>query len=116
MSELENEQMGTTPQDVKLPENAYRELKEGEEYKPILMAEKKYPELNAWTIVWGIIMAIIFSAATAYAGLRFGHRDVCRPLRVPHHSFFVERKIGGQRRHPLRTKKRWISPFFCFSS
>lgn len=72
MSELENEQMGTTPQDVKLPENAYRELKEGEEYKPILMAEKKYPELNAWTIVWGIIMAIIFSAATAYAGLRFG--------------------------------------------
>ncbi|MCQ2279994.1 MAG: oligopeptide transporter, OPT family [Bacteroidales bacterium] len=72
MSELENEQMGTTPKDVKLPENAYRELKEGEEYKPILMAEKKYPELNAWTIVWGIIMAIIFSAATAYAGLRFG--------------------------------------------
>lgn len=72
MSEFENEQMETTPQDVKLPENAYRELKEGEEYKPILMAEKKYPELNAWTIVWGIIMAIIFSAATAYAGLRFG--------------------------------------------
>lgn len=72
MSEFKNEQMGTTPQDVKLPENAYRELKEGEEYKPILMAEKKYPELNAWTIVWGIIMAIIFSAATAYAGLRFG--------------------------------------------
>ena len=60
------------PQDVKLPENAYRELKQGEQYRPILDPNKKYPELNAWTIVWGIIMAVIFSAATAYAGLRFG--------------------------------------------
>ena len=59
-------------QEVKLPENAYRELKPGEEYRPILNPNKKYPELNAWTIVWGIIMAIIFSAATAYAGLKFG--------------------------------------------
>lgn len=68
----EKEEFGTIPEDVKVPENAYRELNEGEEYKPILLGEKKYPELNAWTIVWGIIMAIIFSAATAYAGLRFG--------------------------------------------
>ncbi|MBO4489223.1 MAG: oligopeptide transporter, OPT family [Bacteroidales bacterium] len=59
-------------EDIKLPDNAYRELKEGEEYKPILLGEKKYPELNAWTIIWGIIMAVIFSAATAYSGLRFG--------------------------------------------
>ena len=51
------------PEEIKLPENAYRELKEGEEYKPILLGQKKYPELNAWTITWGIIMAIIFSAA-----------------------------------------------------
>ncbi|MCQ2263396.1 MAG: oligopeptide transporter, OPT family [Bacteroidales bacterium] len=73
MENLENEEIvDGIGQDVKLPENAYRELKSGEEYKPILLAEKKYPELNAWTIVWGIIMAIIFSAATAYAGLRFG--------------------------------------------
>ena len=69
MEELKDPQV---EQEIKVPENAYRELKEGEEYKPILMGEKKYPELNAWTIVWGIIMAIIFSAATAYAGLRFG--------------------------------------------
>lgn len=70
MAEFEENQ--TIGEDVKIPENAYRELKDGEEYKPILLGEKKYPELNAWTIVWGIIMAIIFSAATAYAGLRFG--------------------------------------------
>lgn len=61
-----------TAEDIKLADNAYRELKDGEHYKPILLGEKKYPELNAWTITWGIIMAIIFSAATAYAGLRFG--------------------------------------------
>ena len=58
--------------EIKLPENAYRELKEGEEYKPILLSDKKYPELNGWTIFWGILMAVIFSAATAYSGLRFG--------------------------------------------
>ena len=58
--------------DIKLPENAYTELKGGEEYKPILLGTKKYPEINAWSVTWGIIMAIIFSAATAYSGLRFG--------------------------------------------
>ncbi len=71
MEEKEKETV-EMPEDIKLPENAYRELKEGEEYKPILLGQKKYPELNAWTITWGIIMAIIFSAATAYSGLRFG--------------------------------------------
>ena len=57
---------------TQLPENAYRELKDGETYEPILHPKKKYPELNAWTIVGGLLMAIVFSAATAYAGLRFG--------------------------------------------
>lgn len=71
MEESEKKVEGA-PEEIKLPENAYRELKEGEQYKPILLGEKKYPELNAWTITWGIIMAIIFSAATAYSGLRFG--------------------------------------------
>ncbi len=55
-----------------LPDNAYSELKPGETYKPILLSDKKYPEINGWTVFWGIITAIIFSAATAYSGLRFG--------------------------------------------
>jgi len=59
-------------QEIHLPENAYTELKEGETYKPILLSSKKYPEINGWTVAWGILMAIIFSAATAYSGLRFG--------------------------------------------
>lgn len=59
-------------QEIELPANAYTELKEGEEYKPILLGTKNYPEVNLWTVLWGILMAIIFSAATAYSGLRFG--------------------------------------------
>lgn len=68
----EEKDLNLTQEEIKMPDNAYTELKEGEEYKPILMGTKKYPEINAWTVIWGIIMAIIFSAATAYAGLRFG--------------------------------------------
>ncbi|MDR0371271.1 MAG: oligopeptide transporter, OPT family [Prevotellaceae bacterium] len=55
-----------------LPDNAYKELKPGEKYKPILLSDKKHPEINTWTVFWGIVMAIIFSAATAYSGLRYG--------------------------------------------
>lgn len=58
--------------EIKLPDNAYTELKEGEKYNPILLSDKKYPEVNLWTVLWGILMAVIFSAATAYSGLRFG--------------------------------------------
>ncbi|MDO9154053.1 MAG: oligopeptide transporter, OPT family [Paludibacter sp.] len=55
-----------------LPENASRELKEGEEYKPLLSADKNYPEVNARSVSWGIVMAILFSAAAAYLGLKIG--------------------------------------------
>lgn len=57
---------------VSLPENAFCELKEGEEYKPILDTKKKYPEANLWSVGWGILMAVIFSAAAAYLGLKVG--------------------------------------------
>ena len=59
-------------QPVDLPENAFRELKPGEEYKPILSPDKVYPEVNAWSVSWGIVMAVIFSAAAAFLGLRVG--------------------------------------------
>lgn len=57
---------------VELPENAYRELKEGEEYQPVMQPGKAYPEANFWSIGWGILMAVIFSAAAAYLGLKVG--------------------------------------------
>ena len=55
-----------------LPENAYRELKEGEEYTPLMSPDKKYPEANVWSVSIGILMTIIFSAAAAYLGLKVG--------------------------------------------
>jgi len=55
-----------------LPENAYRELKDGEEYKPIMSPYKQYREVTPWSVLWGLLMAVIFSAAAAYLGLKVG--------------------------------------------
>ncbi len=55
-----------------LPENAYRKLKKGEEYKPLLSPDKNYPEITVWSVTIGLVMTIIFSAAAAYLGLKVG--------------------------------------------
>ncbi|MDD6975180.1 MAG: oligopeptide transporter, OPT family [Bacteroidales bacterium] len=55
-----------------LPENATRELKPGEEYRPLLQPEKNYPEVTPWSVSIGLVMTIIFSAAAAYLGLKVG--------------------------------------------
>lgn len=55
-----------------LPENAFRELREGEEYEPMMPAESQPREVNLWSVCWGILMAVIFSAAAAYLGLKVG--------------------------------------------
>lgn len=57
---------------TQLPENAFVELKEGEEYQPIMSPKANYPEVNGWSVTWGIIMAMLFSAAAAYLGLKVG--------------------------------------------
>jgi len=57
---------------VSLPENAFSELKEGEKYEPVMSPDKSYPEVNAWSVTWGVIMAVVFSAAAAYLGLKVG--------------------------------------------
>ncbi len=59
-------------QPVQLPENAYRELKPGEEYKPVLPANKDAMEITPYSVGLGLLMAIIFSAAAAYSGLKIG--------------------------------------------
>ena len=55
-----------------MPENAFRELKDGEDYQPVMSPQKEYPEVNAWSVTWGILMAVLFSAAAAYLGLKVG--------------------------------------------
>ena len=64
--EQENKQMNS------LPDNAYRELAPGEEYKPMMPANAKPKEVTPYSVTFGIIMAVIFSAAAAYLGLKVG--------------------------------------------
>ena len=55
---------------TQLPENAFRELKSGEEYEPLMSKDSNPRDVNLWSICWGILMAVIFSAAAAYLGLK----------------------------------------------
>ncbi len=59
-------------QKISLPENAQRELAPGEEYHPILGAEKTFKEVTAYSVAVGILMVVLFSAAAAYLGLKVG--------------------------------------------
>lgn len=55
-----------------LPENAQRELRPGESYEPILDPKKKWTEVTVYSVVLGLLMVVLFSAAAAYLGLRVG--------------------------------------------
>ncbi|MFA6571315.1 MAG: oligopeptide transporter, OPT family [Bacteroidota bacterium] len=83
-----------------LPENAYRELKTGETYRPVMSPEYQFPEVTTWSVVWGLIMAFLFSAAAAYSGLKIGQVfEAAIPisiLAVGLSTFFKRRKSLGQ--------------------
>ena len=55
-----------------LPDNAYRELKPGETYEPLMSPNKQYKEVTFWSVCIGLIMTVLFSAAAAYLGLKVG--------------------------------------------
>lgn len=57
---------------VNIPENAFRELKPGEEYVPVMRPGEEYPEVTPYSVTMGLLMAVIFSAAAAYLGLKVG--------------------------------------------
>ena len=57
---------------VGLPENAMRELKEGETYEPLMPASSNPKEVTLYSVIWGLLMAVLFSAAAAYLGLKVG--------------------------------------------
>lgn len=69
--DLENSNVNEA-HEIKLAENAFRELKPGEEYKPIMSSGINPREATPWSVIWGLVMVIIFSAATAYLGLKVG--------------------------------------------
>jgi len=55
-----------------LPENAFKELKEGETYRPVMDPVARIAEVRPYSVVWGLVMAVLFSAAAAYSGLKIG--------------------------------------------
>jgi len=57
---------------IKLPENAYRKLKEGEEYIPVIPPQKIVPEVTRYSLCWGLFYSVLFSMAAAYLGLKIG--------------------------------------------
>lgn len=57
---------------VELPENAFRELAQDEEYRPVMHPAHDYAEVTPYSVTMGLILAVVFSAAAAYLGLRVG--------------------------------------------
>ena len=52
-----------------LPENAYRELKPGEEYTPIMPASSSPREVTPYSVTMGIVMAVVFSVSYTHLTL-----------------------------------------------
>lgn len=65
-----SEPINTNPKG--LPANAYKELAPGESYEPLMSPQAAPPEVNIWSVIWGLVMAVVFSAAAAYLGLKIG--------------------------------------------
>ena len=60
--------MENAKQQTGVPENAFRELKKGEQYEPLMSPDRTYKEVTVWSVLWGVLMAVVFSAASAYLG------------------------------------------------
>ena len=55
-----------------MPEGAFEVLPAGKEYVPYVPAGQVLPEVTSRSIVLGLIMAVVFSAAAAFLGLKIG--------------------------------------------
>lgn len=64
--------MNEEKEGIGIPENAFRELGKDEKYIPVLKPEKEYPQVTGYSVSVGLLMAVIFSAAAAYLGLKVG--------------------------------------------
>ncbi|MEF9923390.1 MAG: oligopeptide transporter, OPT family [Muribaculaceae bacterium] len=62
----------TKDEEIGIPENAFRELGADEKYIPVMHPDAIHPEVTPYSVSMGLIMAIIFSAAAAYLGLKVG--------------------------------------------
>ncbi len=67
-----DEAIPTQADDMSLPGNAFTPLEDGEKYVPVLKPDREYPEVTPYSVSLGLFMAVIFSAAAAYLGLKVG--------------------------------------------
>ena len=73
MSDKQNKQEVYLDADpVELPENAFRELAADEQYRPLMHPARDYKEATPYSVTLGLILAVVFSAAAGYLGLRVG--------------------------------------------
>lgn len=56
----------------KLPANAYTVLEPGEDYIPYVPTDGTIPEVTTRSVTLGLLMAVLFTAAAAYLGLKIG--------------------------------------------
>ncbi|MBT7310384.1 oligopeptide transporter, OPT family [bacterium] len=61
------------PKSSGLPKNAYRKLEPGEVYEPMISASDGRSEVTTWSVVTGLLMVLVFSAACIYMALRAGN-------------------------------------------
>lgn len=67
-----DQEIYSTADPAELPENAFRELAADEHYRPVMHPARDYAEVTPYSVTMGLVLAIIFSAAAAYLGLRVG--------------------------------------------
>ncbi|MCM1163880.1 MAG: oligopeptide transporter, OPT family [Muribaculaceae bacterium] len=72
MSENTKQEMWREADPLELPENAFRELGADEQYRPVMHPAREYAEVTPYSVTMGLILAVIFSAAAAYLGLKVG--------------------------------------------
>lgn len=68
----QQDEIYTTGDPIELPENAFRELAADEHYRPLMHPAHDYKEVTVYSVTMGLLLAIIFSAAAAYLGLKVG--------------------------------------------
>jgi putative OPT family oligopeptide transporter len=55
-----------------LPESAYRPLAAREVYRPVVPPGEHPPEATLRSVLWGLLLCAVFTAASAYSGLKVG--------------------------------------------
>ena len=53
-----------------LPDNAYTPLQPGEVYRPVVPAGSRIPEVTLRSLLYGVILTMVFAAAAAYIGFK----------------------------------------------